>query len=164
CHKGFLVKSNRVRDTRGTLYHRDCYDRERARRQSQKTEPVNEELHHAAAQGDVNLIDILISRGVDINGKASGSAFTPLHVAAFGGRVASAERLLENGADCNARDDGGLTPLHIAAHQGENDFVRLLLANGADIRAKSNSNLTPQKYAILGSHYDTAALLEQMGG
>ncbi|RPI84304.1 MAG: ankyrin repeat domain-containing protein, partial [Chloroflexi bacterium] len=53
-----------------------------------------------------------------------------LYFAAVGGRIKTAEILLERGADINA-GTGGNTPLHGAAWLGHTEMVRWLLKHGA---------------------------------
>jgi len=45
-------------------------------------------------------------------------------------------RLVEGGADVNARQRDGFTPLHEAAQNGDGELVEYLLARGADPAAK----------------------------
>lgn len=60
----------------------------------------------------------------------SDACASPLHEAAFQGRVDEVRRLLEAGADPHARSFTGETPLHLAALAGRADVVRLLLDKG----------------------------------
>lgn len=60
----------------------------------------------------------------------SDACASPLHEAAFQGRVDEVRRLPEAGADPNARSFTGETPLHLAALAGRADVVRLLLDKG----------------------------------
>lgn len=53
---------------------------------------------------------------------------TPLHLAAGYNNLEVAEYLLQNGADVNAQDKGGLIPLHNAASYGADDVRALLTA------------------------------------
>jgi len=70
-------------------------------------------LHLAATMGHEDMVELLIERGADVNGRdASGS--TPLHHAAAGGNKAVVELLLAKGADVNARDNKNRTPLYLA--------------------------------------------------
>lgn len=61
---------------------------------------------------------------------------SPLHFAAFGGHVKTAEVLLRAGISRDARTKVDRTPLHVAAQEGHHDVVDLLIKNGADIEAK----------------------------
>ena len=52
------------------------------------------------------------------------------------------QRLLESGADVEARDNFGRTPLSSAAAKGREPVVRQLLDKGADVEAWDNSGQT----------------------
>ena len=65
-----------------------------------------------------------------------------------------AERVSE-GADIEARDEGGNTPLHLAARYGRESVVEVLLAAGADAGARNDQGATPLHYWGLGRHSDT---------
>ncbi len=58
-------------------------------------------------------------------------------------RIANTERLLNAGADPNARDNVLFTPLHIAANSDSVDVVQLLIDAGADVNAVSEDKQTP---------------------
>ena len=51
---------------------------------------------------------------------------TALHIAAYGGNLASATRLLEGGADLTLRAKDGKTALDRARSQGKSEVVALL--------------------------------------
>lgn len=52
-------------------------------------------------------------------------------------------RLIEAGADINAKDKNERTPLHIAAVKGYTEIVKVLIDLGADINAKDKNKKTP---------------------
>ena len=59
---------------------------------------------------------------------------TPLHYAAFGNARATAELLLDRGADANVTTANGWTPLHEAAKKNARETADLLLDHGAQGR------------------------------
>lgn len=76
---------------------------------------------------------------------------TPLYCAARKGNAYEVRRLLEKGADPNARNHKGLTPLHEAAYWGEAEIVRLLLKYKADPKADNGRGWTPLHSAALSA-------------
>ena len=65
-------------------------------------------------------VDIFQSTSSHFQGRNS----TPLHLAAGYNNLEVAEYLLENGADVNAQDKGGLIPLHNASSYGRLPPIR----------------------------------------
>lgn len=57
-------------------------------------------------------------------------------------------RLIEQGADVNARSRDGLTPLIMASLKGKTAVVELLVEHGADVNAQDNNGWTPLAYAL----------------
>ena len=64
---------------------------------------------------------------------------TPLHYAANNNSKETAEILISNGADINAKDEDEATPLHYAANNNSKETAEILISNGADINAKDLS-------------------------
>ena len=67
-------------------------------------------LHEAALRDHKETVELLITKGADVNAKTDDGA-TPLHVAAFGGYKEIAELLIAKGADVNVKSKFGVTPL-----------------------------------------------------
>jgi ankyrin repeat protein len=59
------------------------------------------------------------------------------------GDTASVKRLIDAGADVNARNLDGNTPLHLACLWGHMDIVRLLIETGAELNTRDDSDCTP---------------------
>jgi ankyrin repeat protein len=94
-----------------------------------------------------NVIDDLLklhpkncTRATDRDGAVGGRKdWTALHYAARSGSSDIALKLLEKGADVNARTPGGWTPLILAAENGRSETVHLLLQKGADVDAQTQA-------------------------
>ncbi len=83
------------------------------------------------------------SEGADPNGRDPEFGVTLLAWAAMQGDLAMAQRLLEKGADVNAKNGDGSTPLHGAAFLGNDTLVALLLSKGANPQGKNNAGQPP---------------------
>ncbi|KAJ5694499.1 hypothetical protein N7536_004911 [Penicillium majusculum] len=69
--------------------------------------------------------------------------WTSLHVLAYFGIAAKANRLIEQGADINDCDNQlGITPLHCAVYRGNEEMTELLLDAKANINATCNNGKT----------------------
>ncbi len=75
-------------------------------------------LHLAARDGNVQLATLLVNRGADIDTIDGEHRATPLGWAAFFGRVALVELLIDAGADPTLTNTHGLTARH-CAEQGK---------------------------------------------
>lgn len=89
-------------------------------------------LHEASgARGaDPRLLELLISRGVDVNSQESGGE-TPLMRAAFHGHDRTLKALLAQRADPNREDISGQTALDVAEERGHQEVIALLKEAGA---------------------------------
>jgi hypothetical protein len=84
-----------------------------------------------------------------------------LYYAVFGGDLKEVRKLLDKGADVNAKDDViGSTPLHWAVIKGNLDIVKLLVERGADLNARDRYGKTPLDIAKEEKHWDIADFLE----
>jgi ankyrin repeat protein len=71
--------------------------------------------------------------------------WTPLHLAAFFGRLEAARMLLTAAADVHAISKNSLsnTPLHAAIAGGHPEVALLLIERGADVRVPDSGGYTP---------------------
>jgi uncharacterized protein len=107
-----------------------------------------------------DLARALIERGANVNA-ASTNAFrvAPVHAAAAMRDCETMKRLIEHGADVNARQQLGYTPLHTAAQLGDGAMIDLLLASGADRHAAGDDGKTPADLAAAHGHAGIAERL-----
>ena len=107
---------------------------------------------------------VLLERGADANQQSRHAQIVvrPIHAAAAdGGSVEIARRLLDAGADVNAKQPGGFTPLHAAAQDGNAELAELLLARGAHPEARLDDGRTAAEVAREQGHTDLAMRLER---
>jgi ankyrin repeat protein len=110
-------------------------------------------LHYAARQGHVEVAQLLIQAGADINVREAND-ITPLLMAVSNNKMAAARYLLDQGGNVNAADWYGRTPLWEAVNvrnlymhnatfkNGVErapvlDCIKALLAAGADVNART---------------------------
>ena len=105
----------------------------------------NTPLHSAAYYGDLEMVQVLLKYGVDVDTRNSHGS-TPLNFASRNGhrndpRVA--RLLIAHGADPNTVGSHGSTSLHRASISGRIELVRLLIEHGANVGAKDDEGRTP---------------------
>src|SRR5262245_48386882 len=113
-------------------------------------------LHHAAAFGDLETMQLLLERGADANAvniRKSPPIFWALH------DEMKTRLLLEHGAKVDARSVDGRTPVFQAASMANGvPVLRLLLDKGGDPNAKTIIGMTPLMAAVR-ENLDAARLL-----
>jgi len=119
-------------------------------------------LHLAAFFGQPSVVELLMSRGADVNARSRNAAGnTPLHAATAGRNRDAVRLLLEHGADVNARQEGGFAALHSAAQSGDIEMARLLIAAGAHVHARANNNQNALDLALTKGHQAMVNLLDE---
>lgn len=89
------------------------------------------ELRKAAAQGDLELVLLLLTAGADIN-KADSSGFTPLMKAAEKNQSTIINTLLDKGANARLKSNDGKTAYDIALQNNHAASVSTLISKGAN--------------------------------
>ena len=89
-------------------------------------------LYHASAEGSVEVVKLLISRGARVDEQPPGRP-TALISASFRGHTEVVRVLLAAGASPNAVGEYGWTALATAARNGHVEIIRLLIGHGADV-------------------------------
>ena len=118
-------------------------------------------LHAAAGHGHKAVVELLLTKGADVNARDQNKQ-TPLHDAASNGHRDVVELLLTKGAYVNAKYHNKRTALHDAASNGHRDVVELLLINKADVNAKMDKDSggeTPLFKAAAEGHKEVVELL-----
>uniref|UniRef100_A0A914V0Q2 Uncharacterized protein n=1 Tax=Plectus sambesii TaxID=2011161 RepID=A0A914V0Q2_9BILA len=82
-------------------------------------------LHHAATRARIKVIDLLLSRGADIN-VVDNEGNTPLHLASEKSKQEVVKHLLVNGADGNIRNNKQWAAIHVATLHNNADIIKEL--------------------------------------
>lgn len=121
--------------------------------------PVEVKLsfHGLCGQGEIsedqiNLIKQQQQQNIDFTDT---DGFSPLHWACHYGQLATAQSLVEAGADVNKQAPELSTPLLLAAAGGHHEIVRFLLDNGASVSHMDIVGNTALMYAAAGNHPHT---------
>jgi len=106
-------------------------------------------LDAAVAQNNSRLLEKLLTSAANISLEGpNASGGTPMHEAAYQGKLSCLRVFLKFGADVNLRDREGWTPLHAAICGGDVNSVFLLLKYGACINAAANDGIKPIDMAL----------------
>jgi ankyrin repeat protein len=141
-------------------------------------------LHWAANYGDVEMVELLISRGAELDVEDPDYS-TPLYLAAEQGHPKVVKFLISKGAEVNVKSNKwGYTPLHRAAwgpvtmikylgggtvseadlNENYLEIVGMLLEKGAKVNARDNGGKTPLDQAIKNGEKEIVVLLRKHGG
>lgn len=127
--------------------------------------PGRTALQASIENNHLELVDILLEKGADVNGKpADNRGATALQLAAMKGLLGLAKRLLELGADPNAPGAvvKGRTALEGAAEHGRIDMIQLLLTHGAKTEGSGMRQfLRAIHFAAREGRHRAATLLRQ---
>jgi ankyrin repeat protein len=109
-------------------------------------------LHHAVMNGNLQLIQLLISQGADPNVKDN-KGNTPLHTLSYtklNDQVlnAMAHLLLTSGARVDKTNKMKQTPLHLAMKAGKINLMKIFTKAGANIHYEDMYDKTPHQYAV----------------
>jgi uncharacterized protein len=110
-------------------------------------------VHIAVRLGLVNVVDLLLESGADVDVQEPSEGMTPLHIAAFQGSQPLVERLVTAGADPSVQDYNGRTPLFLASSMmsfrnvGDGSLIEYLVEIGSDLETQDSSGLTALGYA-----------------
>ena len=109
-------------------------------------------LHVAAGKGRLDVVQLLIDKGADVNAKDKQWGNAPLHYAMILIHPDMAKLLVDSGATINPRNNMNFIPLHYSAKFATIRVARYLLLNGADPYALNDDGEDPLDLAILSGN------------
>lgn len=130
---------------------------------------VTLDIWEAAIVGDNGRVRALLADDPSLANRIAPDGFSPLGLAAYFGRLAAAEALLDAGADVNAAaaNPSRVRPLHSAVANSDAAMAlamaELLLRRGADVNAAQQDGWTPLHQAADNDHADLVRLLLSHG-
>lgn len=119
----------------------------------------------AARRGDVELINLLLAQGAEVNYVAESSRIqhqhhtvrpgaTALMLATESGNLMAVQSLLKAGANITALDDENHSLLYYALKSGRPEVVSFLVEHGLDVDHRDLDGLTTLEWASLQNHKD----------
>ena len=100
-------------------------------------------LISAVNDNNVELIDFLLSHGIDANTNLESGKTLLMKFIIERKDVNVIKLLIKYGAEISIKDELGFTPLHWASMTGQYETTKLFLENGAEIDARDKYEYTP---------------------
>ena len=116
-------------------------------------------LGKASANGNLELVNELLSVGANINHQSS-KGWTALMVAACNKQEKLADFLIDNGANVNLCDLNGKTAMICAAYYGSLAIAERLIEKGADLLKKDNQGRDAYTIAMQQGHKEIAKAIK----
>lgn len=108
-------------------------------------------LHYAARNCHIDIAQLLISHGGNVDIRTRAGKVTPLLRAAFSGKEDMCKFLIKNGADVKAVDDDGQTVIHRAINSGNLSLAKYFLDIVPELKMQAdNRGTSPLQLANSG--------------
>ena len=120
-------------------------------------------LHWAATFNQSDAVKLLLANKANMNIKVQKYGWTPLRLAVIHGHMATAEALLNGGADPNLKDEDNIPLLNQAVIRGKKEMVGLLLDKKADLNKKDSEGETALDEAEEQGNKEIIEFLRQHG-
>lgn len=108
---------------------------------------------------ELNIIEI-----EEIRKRYKSSGDTPLHLAAFLGKVKNIKALIKGRGKVNAKNDGGYTALHCASIMSCEKTARELIIAGSDVNTGNYIGRTPLDGAVFMREIKNVRTILEAGG
>jgi ankyrin repeat protein len=121
-------------------------------------------LFKAAKNGNEDAVKTLLAAKAPVDEALKSNGQTPLMAAAYGGHLAVAEHLLNQGAQVQPKDRQGRTALIYAASSGHDNIIkRLAKQEPGGLADRDLAGMDAMSYAAQYGHASTIKLLHQLG-
>ena len=134
---------------------------------------INSAFLQAARSGLIQMMELLLAYGADVDYQYGDYDFTPLLAVVLNRDIAGMEFLLDRGADPNKNGaDDNITPLmmpfqrysqHLSRDDEKIEIVRLLLQYGADINGTDRNGSTVLNYARNSGMRESVRFIKDAG-
>jgi len=119
--------------------------------------------HFAASLGNVDMLELLLSKGADKNERDREGNCPLVWIIANDGAEELMEALVDHGASVNVQNFVGESPLYLAVQRSLHDKVNYLLENGADVAVRNLDGATPLHAAAAAGDEEIISLLVKYG-
>lgn len=109
--------------------------------------------------GYIEMVNLLIELGADVNKVNENDNNTPLHDASYNGNTEIIKLLINAGADVNAINKNNKTPIYWALMNGHAETVKVFIDAGIDVNTCYEDNETALNWASYRGHVETVKLL-----
>ena len=106
-------------------------------------------IHVATIHGHINVVQVLLSCGANLEGETASECRRPLHLAALTGQVSMAKFLIQEGAQLDAKTQHGMQPIHDAAWFGSVEILDVLTEAGARVDCLDSFGHQPLHWAAV---------------
>lgn len=119
-------------------------------------------LHLAAANGNKEVIEYLLNKGINIDVKSDYSN-TPLFWTVFARNWDNAKTLIANGATLDIINNDGHTPISLAVSYNDTNMVDILSKDGMNIKKQNSFGDTQLHAAAYNGYNEMVTLLLEKG-
>ena len=129
---------------------------------NQKDSSGNSLLIISSANGNAEIVELLLSSGAALNAVDANMKATALHAAAYLGHPKVMKLLVEQGIDLNIQGPyNGYTALHDAVLQNNIEGVKILVESGANVNLKGHDGNTPLMLAKRQGNLEISEIFKQ---
>lgn len=129
---------------------------------NQKDSSGNSLLIVSSANGNAEIVQLLLSSGAALDAVDANMKATALHAAAYLGHPEVIKLLVEQGIDLDIQGPyNGYTALHDAVLQNNIEGVKILVESGANINLKGHDGNTPLMLAKRQGNLEIIKILKQ---